>query len=367
MNYNASKVSCDFILNPTDEKYSESERHFQGCPTIAITRGGRIFLGWYSGGTREPHMDNYNLLVYSDDKGKTWSKPVLVIPSNKKKFIHALDIQLWTSPEGKLYIFWVQNNTDLDTNPRPVLKENQPWVKVDGYQFPDFVHSQWMCVCDNPDADKLEFSKPRYIDKGFLRCKPTVLGSGRWLLFNYDQESEQYGYSISDDKGKTFVHRYGAKKISTYFDESMAYVKNDGSIRMFARTNEHYIGESASFDNGETWTDAVLTDIPNPNTRFYVAKTPSGNVLFVNNDDTDSRTNMTIYLSEDDGITWKYKRCIDERALLSYPDVDFCDGEIFLTYDRDRDNEREILFVRFTEEDIKNPEYKFEIQTVSKA
>ena len=42
---NASKMPCDLLLYPDDEKYSEKIRNFQGCPTIAITKGGRIFLG----------------------------------------------------------------------------------------------------------------------------------------------------------------------------------------------------------------------------------------------------------------------------------------------------------------------------------
>lgn len=366
MKDNASKIPCDFIINPKDEKYCEYIRKFQGCPTIAVTKGGRIFLGWYSGGTQEPDMENYNLLVYSDDLGKTWSEPVLVIPSSKELFIHCIDIQLWVSPEGKLYIYWVQNNTDLSENPKPKLSEGQPWVCHDGYQFCDFVHAEWVSVCENPDADELEFTAPKYIGTGFLRCKPLVLESGRVINFNYDQINPNYGYSISDDMCKTFTRHYGAKKIATPFDETMAYQLKDGRIRMFARTSEGYIAQSYSSDNGITWTDATLTDIKNANTRFFVARTPSGNILLVNNDSSDLRTNMTIYLSDDDGKTWKYKRCIDNRMHLSYPDVDFYDGKIYLTYDRERMGEAEILLSVFTEEDIMNNGYEFEIQIISK-
>ena len=34
--------------------------------------------------------------------------------------------------------------------------------------------------------------------------------SGRWIFFNYDQLTDRYGYSISDDEGKTFIRKYGA-------------------------------------------------------------------------------------------------------------------------------------------------------------
>ncbi|MBQ9115979.1 MAG: exo-alpha-sialidase, partial [Clostridia bacterium] len=78
------------------------------------------------------------------------------------------------------------------------------------------------------------------------------------------------------------------------------------------------------------------------------------------------RTNMTVYLSEDDGATWKYRKCIDSRPSLSYPDADFCDGRIYLTYDRERTGAKEILFTSFTEEDIISPTAELNIKIVSK-
>jgi hypothetical protein len=366
----AAKVACKLIYKPEDPVYiDESIRKYQGCPTIAITKGGRIYLGWYSGGTQEPHIDNFNLLVYSDDQGKSWSKPLLVIPSSRENLIHALDIQLWTAPDGRLFVFWVQNNVkpaDLtDSDGKPIYTGH----KVDGFIFNDRTHAEWVTICDNPDAEEPVFSEPRYLDKGFLRCKPLVLDNGAWLNFNYDQVSDRYGYSISYDNGKTYEHRYGAKKIPTPFDEGMAYQKYSGEIRMFARTSVGEIAESSSFDNAITWTEAKTSGIPNANTRLFISRTPSGRIVLVNNDHNKVRCRMTVYLSEDDGESWKYKRCIDERKSISYPDVDFYDGYIYLTYDRERsgaESAREILFAKFTEDDIINLENPIEIKIVSK-
>ena len=356
---NAKNIPCELLINPKDDKYHVDNREFQGCATIAITPKGRIYAGWYAGGRCEPHMDNYNLLIYSDDFGKTWTDPYLIIPSSKEHLIHALDIQLWMSPEGKLHVFWVQNNVRI-----PKIGERGPYV--DGYLFGDPAHAEWVTVCDDPDAESPQFSAPRYLDKGFLRCKPLVLQNGRWLNFNYSQDDRRYQYSISDDKGTTYRHMYGAFKKATPFDETMAYQKLDGSIRMFARTYEGELAESTSFDNGETWTEAKYSGIESPNTRFFISRTPSGNVLLVNNDHRYDRCRMTVYLSEDDGETWKYKKCIDERIHLSYPDVDFYNGRIFLVHDHDRVGCKEILFYSFTEEDIKNPDTVIRSQIISK-
>lgn len=362
----ARKIACDVLYRPTDSRFDEKIRKFQGCPTLAITPKGRIYVGWYSGGTREPHMENYNLLVYSDDDGQTWSDPILVIPSSKEHFIQALDVQLWTDPKGFLHVYWVQNNTKPTPEVLPVGKPGQPMVAVEGYLFDDFEHACWETVCENPDDKDPKFSAPRYLDKGFLRCKPLVLENGDWLNFNYDQTEDNYGYSISKDEGRTYERYYGVKKLDTKFDEAMAYQKSDGSVRMFARTWLGELAESTSYDNGVTWTEAKLSGIDSANTRFYVARTPSGRILLVNNDDRTVRKNMTLYLSEDDGKTWKYKRCIDERKDISYPDADFYDGKIYLTYDRERCGAKEILFCKFTEEDVMDESRPIDIKIISK-
>jgi len=367
---NAQRLAPPLLYSPSDSRYLESERAFQGCPTVAVTRGGRIFLGWYSGGTREPHIDNYNLIIYSDDGGRTWTKPYLVIPGSREHGIHALDIQLWLSPRGELHVFWVQNHAEKTKDgARPQgLPATCPWISVDGYDFGDFEHSMWMCVCSDPDAENPRFDTPRRVDKGFLRCKPTTLPDGRHLFFNYDQLSDRYGYSISEDGGYSFSHCYGAVKLATPFDEAMAYVRRDGSIRMLARTvcSTGFLAESISYDGGNTFSEARLSNIRNPGTRFFISRLPSGRILLVNNDSSESRTNMAVCLSEDDGISWKYKRIIDAREQLSYPDVDIFGERIYLTYDRERTGAKEILFSDFTEDDIINPDYAFYIRVVSK-
>ncbi len=367
---NAQCQAVPLLYRPTDPLYAEHIRRYQGCPTIATTKGGRIYLGWYAGGVREPDMDNYNLLIYSDNGGETWSEPLLVIPSSKELQVHALDIQLWTDPDGRLWVFWVQNNTLPDVGQEMTAKRGQPLVRYDGWIFPDFAHHQWVTVCDDPDGAEPQFSQPRFCDIGFLRCKPLVTNTGRWLLFNYDQLEgqglERYGYSYTDDGDKTRIRRYGAEKLGTHFDEAMAYQKENGDIRMLARTWLGELAESISHDDGATWEPAQPSGIVSADARFYISRTPSGRILLVVNDDPKSSCNMTLCLSEDDGATWPYKKCIDTRGGISYPDVDFVNGEICLTYDRERTGAMEILFLRCTEEDIMDPDVTLQAKIVSK-
>lgn len=58
-------------------------------------------------------------------------------------------------------------------------------------------------------------------------------------------------------------------------------------------------------------------------------------------------------LSEDDGHSWLGYLLLDERSNISYPDaVQAEDGRIFIIYDRERSQAKEILLAIVTEEDI---------------
>ena len=64
--------------------------------------------------------------------------------------------------------------------------------------------------------------------------------------------------------------------------------------------------------------------MPNPFSRFYIACMKSGNVLLVNipRPMSEGRNSMWVFLSEDEGETWKYSMFLDERESCSYPDAD---------------------------------------------
>ncbi len=355
-----AKISCKVRYYPKDSRFGEAEVRYQGCPTVAVTKGGRIYVGWYGGGVKEPSLEHFNIVKYSDDGGKSFGEPLLVIESDEERMVHALDIQLWTAPNGALWLFWVQNNAlPLTEDKEYMMVANTadafPVVKADGYIFPDMRHTCWCIVCDEPDAEKPVFSEPRLLDIGFLRCKPLVLDSGRWIFFNYDQVGDRYGYMISDDEGKTFTRHYGAEKFCTSYDESMAYQKLDGSVRMFARNRMRDIAETVSCDGGLSWSETRLTGIASPDTRFFISRTPSGKVILINNDMKEQRERMSIWLSDDDGESWKYKKLVDDPTHhLTYPDADFYDGKIYVVYDRGRRFENEIHLLVTTEEEIMN-------------
>ena len=62
---------------------------------------------------------------------------------------------------------------------------------------------------------------------------------------------------------------------------------------------------------------------------------------------------LTAWLSDDEGETWQGGLMLDERKGISYPDgFQAPDGTIYISYDRNRATDGEILLARFTEQDI---------------
>ena len=316
-------------------KYPEVKRYWQGCPTIARTKSGILYAGWYTGGTKEPSPLNCNILVKSRDNGETWSDVILAIDSDPANKVRAIDIQLWMDPSERLWAFWTTRNDNfINTSPNHL--------------------AVWAMICSDPEAENPVWSEPAYIAPGFLRCQPTVLSDGRILLFAYDWTSEYYCYSESSDGGVSWQRKTGGRKVPTPFDEGMAYERLDGSIRLFARCNAGAIAESISNDGGKSWSDGKVTDLVAPSSRLFVKRLPSGNILLVkNNSLPPDRKNMTAYLSDDDGRTWKWSLLIDDDIHVSYPDAAISDdGVIYLVHDHCRFHGKTIYLSRLTEDDI---------------
>lgn len=323
------------------EKYAASSRKFQGIPTIERTPDGKLWASYYSGGDGEG-PDNYVVLVQSSDGGQTWSSPALVIDPPGE--VRAFDPCLWLDPLGRLWLSWSQS-----------------------YGLYDGRCGVWVSRLDEPTRHDSIWSEPRRIANGIMMNKPTVLASGEWLfpvavwavewkkrpkgLFSLPQEMYSNVY-VSTDEGNSFRLRGQADVPNRFFDEHMIVERTDKSLWMLVRTT-YGIGESASRDQGVTWSPGKPTRLGGPNSRFYIRRLRSGRLLLVNHYGFDGRSHLTAQLSEDEGITWTEGLLLDERANVSYPDgTESEDGTIYIVYDRERKKDMEILMAVFREEDV---------------
>lgn len=323
--------------------FAPSKRVWQGIPSFERTEKGRCFATYYSGETGEVN-GNYCVLAVSDD-GENWRDPLLVTYAGKDK--RCYDAALWIDPTGRLWFVWSV--------------------------MPDL--SVYAAVCDDPDADEIVFGEERRIGEGVMLNKPIALSSGEWLFpiavwdvgimdpFGSNKpHCKRLAYAVRTvDEGKTFTRIGGVAAKKRCFDEHMILELRGGILAMFVRTF-YGIGVSYSYDGGFTWTENRDTGILSPNSRFFVRRLSSGNVLLVTND-SKKREKLTAFVSDDDCRTWKGGLVLDKRDPVSYPDGAERDGVIYIAYDFERGGygrtleaamkqAREILYARFTEADV---------------
>jgi predicted neuraminidase len=320
--------------------------------TIGIERtpGGRLWACWVAGGD-SPKA--FFVLATSDDDGETWSKPRLVVDAHDKGLPADRSVlvgNLWTDPLGRLWLIFDQSMDMFDGRA-----------------------GVWVAVCENPDAKEPSWSEPRRIWHGVTLNKPTVLSTGEWMLpISLDQREGFRQFKgcfkeldplrganvfVSIDQGTTWQRRGCVQFPNPDWHEHMIVERKDGTLWMLARTAKG-IMQTTSSNAGRTWTEPTEPPgIRHPNARFHIRRLASGRLLLVKHGDAidahQGRVMLTAWLSGDDGKTWQGGLILDERKGISYPDgFQAPDGTIYISYDRNRSTDGEILLARFTEEDI---------------
>jgi predicted neuraminidase len=91
---------------------------------------------------------------------------------------------------------------------------------------------------------------------------------------------------------------------------------------------------SLSDDYGRTWSPAVLTDIPNPNSGLDAARLADGRIVMACNPTPAGRTPLSLLISKDNGETWPWRRDVEtEPGEYSYPSViQAADGTVHIVY-----------------------------------
>lgn len=346
------------------DRYSTNRLDFVMNNGLAMTRRGRIWASWISGGDG---AGSFTAMCWSDNGGDTWTDVKFVIDGHDGTKAARTNIigTFWLDPDGRLRCY-----TD------------QSLVHFDGRA------GIWESICENPDDENPVWSKARRIGNGHAINKPIILQDGEWALPGYlngtwlghgsffgafpelDPERGATCY-VSKDRGATWEKRGTAMFPSEYRDghsvaewqESQFVELNGGTLRVFARVIDGETGclmAADSKDHGQTFGPAFrLTTMDNTNARFQIQRLRSGRMIFVKHGKPEERgvkyggrRRLTAYVSDDDGGTWRGGLLLDPGA-GSYPDMfQAPDGTIYVSHDHERGRDAEIWLHRFTEEDV---------------
>ena len=280
-----------------------------------------------------PGFPDCNPILYIDPKGRLQLFWISVLAHRWEcgllKFRRAEDFQGVGKPKWS----W-QGVVQLKPGPEfaQVMKQRFDEIKLDTKMWAEYAQPyETMLVKAARDPFKRQ--------TGWMpRTHPLTLPSGRILLPLYSDGFNASLVAISDDNSDTW--RASRPIIGLGPIQPSLARQRDGTIVAFCRDSGPPPGRvmaSLSRDNGETWSAALDTDIPNPGSSLEVIVLRDGRWLIVYNDSTTSRDNLTIALSADEGKTWPLKQQLEPRdesaTSFAYPSViQSADGAVHITY-----------------------------------
>lgn len=333
--------------------------HAHGSSIVELPNGD-LLAAWFQGSGERKADDVRIMGARLRKRDKQWGPPFLMADTP-----HLPDCNpvLFLNPDGKLFLVWiavqanrweqsilrVRTSTNYGNAGAPIWDWQDNILLKPGPEFAQEVEARFKELPDT-GAGWAEYA-PSYDDMiveasqdsrkssiGWMtRIKPLFLPSGRILLPLY---SDGYNFSlaaISDDAGETWTPSLpivGRGPIQPAFAR-----KKDGTIVAFMRDSGDAparVHKSVSKDNGYTWTASEKTEIPNT-ASVELHALSSGHWAFLGNDIDDGRYRVALYLSDDEGETWKWKVYLEDgekgQGGHSYPSlIEDGKGDLHISY-----------------------------------
>jgi len=329
--------------------------HVHGSSVVELPNGD-LLAAWFQG-SGERTSDDVRIMGARFKNGK-WSAPFLMadtpyIPDcNPVLFLnHARELFLvWIAVQANRWehsVLRVRTTTDYggEGAPRWTWQDNI-LLKPDD-TFATEIETQFRSL-PSPGHGWAEYapSYPQMIteaarDAGkrsfgwMTRIKPLLLPEGRIVLPLYSDGFNLSLMAVSDDDGRTW--KPGLPLVGYGPIQPALALKKDGTLAAYMRDSgdaPNRVHYSESKDQGQSWTASVKTGIPNT-ASVEVLTLKNGLWVFVGNDITRSRSRLSLYVSDDEGKTWKWKHLLEDREKgnYSYPAlIQSADGRIHITY-----------------------------------
>jgi len=327
---------------------------------IVSLPNGDILATWYQGnGERE--ADDVKILGARLKKGShQWSQPFLMADSYGLPDCNPV---LFLNNHNKLFLVWIavqghkweysllryRSSVNYENDGAPVwnwqddilLSPNDSFAIETENRFRQLAENRSGPAAFAPKYDEMIIEAGKDQAKrstGWMtRIKPLILGNGRILLPLYSDGFSMSLIAISDDDGD---HWRPSLPIVGRGNVQPALVqKKNGNIIAYMRDNgnePNRVQISESSDKGQSWSAAQKTDIPNE-ASVEILGLKDGRWVFVGDDEDDGRYRLSIYFSDDEGKTWKWKRILENvpkgKGSFSYPClIQTTDGLIHISY-----------------------------------
>ncbi|KAL2928952.1 Sialidase [Bienertia sinuspersici] len=312
------------MLNVVKEQFTFAEvsRPFNMCHASSIIEVEKgEFLVAYIGGSEEGASD---VKIYTQGYKKgSWSSPVAVEQEHEASvwspvFFKAHDQLLLFFRVGPTFQTWTGAM-------RRSFDGGVTWTERE--QFPAGIIGPVK-------------QKPILLKNGELICGSSMLSWNAWASW----------VEVTPDLGKTWK-KYGPIEVPNHnmsVLQPVPYITKKGHLRLLMKSHPS-IGRvciAESRDHGRTWSDAVPTQLPDPNAAIDAIKLRDGRLVIVYN--TTSRGILKVAISFNDGDSWIEVLTLEDTQGLefSYPSiVQASDGLIHIVYTYKRTQIKVIFYI----------------------
>ena len=335
------------------------EKHVHASSIVSLPNGD--FLAVWFHGSGERTSDDVKLMGARLEKEKsTWSEPFLMADTPN---IPDCNPVLFLNSENKLFLVWIavqankweqsilrfRTSTDYLKSRPPIwnwqdnilLKPDDNFGKEVEKRFKELPDSKngWagyaqkyddMIITVANDATKRSLG-------WMTRIKPLLMANNRIVLPLYSDGFNMSLMAISEDNGTTW--RPSLPVVGRGPIQPAVVQKKNGNLVALMRDSgdePSRVQFSESKDKGESWSATTKTAIPNT-ASVELLVLQDGRWAFLGNDIDDGRYRLSLFLSDDEGITWKWKTRLENaepnKGSFSYPClIQTKDGLLHITY-----------------------------------
>ena len=335
------------------------EKHVHASSLVVMPNDDKLIV-WFEG-SGERTSDDVKIMGSRLEKGKNkWSEPFLIADTPN---IPDCNPVLFLNAKNQLFLVWiaVQANrweqsilrykisSNYQNSGPPVWEwQDNIFLKPDD-SFANEVEEKlkslpeltagWAGYAPKYDDMIIEASKdPVKRSFGWMtRIKPLVLENGKIMLPLYSDGFNMSMMAISEDHGKSW--RPSLPLVGRGPIQPALAIKKNGNVVALMRDSGDEparVQRSESTDGGETWSAAIKTAIPNT-ASVELLVLNDGRWVFVGNDVEDGRYKLSVYLSKDEGETWKHSLFLENdstnKMSFSYPSlVQTRKGNLLISY-----------------------------------
>lgn len=280
------------IFQPND-----TTDHYSNGVVLAVFKG-KMYCMWQSDPKNEDYTTTWVAMSTSSDNGATWTSPsVLATPNDAQKATGMyVSSGGWLVTPDSLIAYLNMQASDARLKMYHIHRYVAYRATADGEHWTD----PQPVMMENGDTLQAIFEQdPRTLASGRILCAahfPTESNVGAKMLVPI------YTDDATGTRGwKKASFNYTDKGSNSREMEPSWYLRGDSIVMVMRDQNSTYHKlVSVSTDNGETWTDAVETNIPDSRAKQSAGNLPDGTAFLASNPtDSKNRWPLALLLSRD--------------------------------------------------------------------